>query len=85
MSCVKHVFIQWKNSAGMGGGRLVTLAHKLKMPDGTYVRADEHKVTKDLPRVPFHGTVYNLHVYTDDEASHHFILENALVAHNVEK
>jgi hypothetical protein len=53
----------------------------MKMSDGTWDRADEKYA--DLPHVWFEGTVYNLHVLSDDPADKHYILFNGDVAHNV--
>lgn len=69
----------------MGDGKLVTIGHHLKKQDGTYCRADQHPATKDMPRVQYKGTVYNLHVFSKSKEGHHYVLENGLVAHNLEK
>jgi hypothetical protein len=64
----------------LDGDKLVTVDHAMKMLDGTYDRADEKYA--DLPHVWFEGTVYNLHVLSDDEQDKHYILFNGDVAHN---
>lgn len=65
----------------LDGDKLVTVDHVMKMADGTWDRADEKYA--DLPHVWFEGTVYNLHVLSDDPADKHYILWNGDVAHNL--
>jgi hypothetical protein len=65
----------------LDGDKLVTLDHVMKMADGTWDRADEKYA--DLPHVWFEGTVYNLHILSDDPADKHYVLWNGDVAHNV--
>src|SRR5271166_408010 len=65
----------------LDGDKLVTLDHVMKMSDGAWDRADEKYA--DLPHVWFEGTVYNLHVLSDDEQDRHYILFNGDVAHNL--
>jgi hypothetical protein len=81
----KAELVVHENYAGwmveLDGGKLVTLDHAMKMSDGTWDRADEKYA--DLPHVWFEGTVYNLHVLSDDPADKHYILFNGDVAHNV--
>lgn len=69
----------------MGNGELVTLGHHMKLADGTYCRADQHPALKDKLRVMYSEPVYNLHVFSKSDTGHHYILENGLVAHNLEK
>lgn len=63
----------------MGLGELVTPGHMMKA--GDWVPAailwDE--------RVPFDGTVFNLHIDTEEEDEHNYILANGRVAHNIAK
>ncbi len=64
----------------MGNGELVTEEHGISKGDDWIAAV---KVWPDLPRVMnWQGTVYNLHVLTEDEEDRHFILENGAVAHN---
>ena len=64
-----------------GGGKLVTISHKMELKPGRWVRAEE--MYPHLPRVWFEGAVYNLHVHGGTEEDHHYILFNGDVAHNV--
>jgi hypothetical protein len=65
----------------MGNGELVTFGHHLRCNDSSYTAAIYH--FPDAKTVDFTGTVYNLEIQTDDEASHHYVLENGAVAHNI--
>lgn len=61
-------------------GKLVTLDHFMK--DGNdWIAADDKYPS--LNRVWFEGTVYNIHVITDDSRDQHFVLWNGDVAHNL--
>lgn len=62
------------------GERFVTEDHAMKA--GTeWLRADAKYAA--LPRFWFEGTVYNMHVLSDDPADHHYVLFNGDVAHNI--
>lgn len=65
----------------MGNGELVTEGHELLL-DGEYQSA-----SICLPKAPriekWTGTVFDLHVLSDNQEDHHYILENGLIAHNV--
>src|SRR5208282_2784692 len=65
----------------LDGDRLVTVGHGMGV-DGLVPAAEKYP---DLPRVQFTGTVYNLHILSDDPADKHYILWNGDVAHNVIK
>lgn len=61
-------------------GKLVTLDHLMKSGD-QWVAAEVKYAGLNL--VWFEGTVYNLHVITDDARDQHFVLWNGDVAHNL--
>lgn len=64
-------------------GKLVTLDHLMKLiPNGQKWLSADQKY-RDYERVWFEGTVYNIHVLTDDPRDQHYILFNGDVAHNV--
>ena len=64
------------------GEKFVTENHLMK--SGTeWLAADKKYAT--LPRFWFEGTVYNLHVLSDDPADKHYILFNGDVAHNLKE
>lgn len=64
-------------------GKLVTLEHLMKLvPEGDDWLPADHKYF-DRERVWFEGTVYNLHVISDDPMDQQYILWNGDVAHNV--
>lgn len=60
--------------------RLVTPDHLMK--NGNDWVSAEQKYSKGV-RLLFKGTVYNLHVLSDDPDDHHYILFNGDVAHNL--
>ena len=60
-------------------GGMVTLDHLIRDGDA-WIPAGEK--FPDAKRVDFSGTVYNLHVLTDDEEAKNFILEGHIEAHN---
>jgi fibronectin type 3 domain-containing protein len=66
----------------MNGG-LVTPGHRLKLGE-KWVRAEELLATS-MKIAGWTGTVYNLHILSDNPEDHHYILENGLVAHNLNK
>jgi len=59
--------------------KLVTVNHIMKLGND-WVPAEEKYLS--LKRVWFEGTVYNVHVISDDPADQHYILWNGDVAHN---
>jgi hypothetical protein len=69
-----------------GKGR-VNLIHGIRDVDGEYVEAG--KLWPDATRMPFEGTLYNLHVIRGDrgqeptEVDRHFIVDPDVVAHNL--
>jgi hypothetical protein len=64
------------------GEKFVTENHLMK--SGTeWLSADKKYPT--LPRFWFEGTVYNLHVLSDDPVDKHYILFNGDVAHNLKE
>jgi hypothetical protein len=69
----------------MGDGyKLVTFGHHIRTEKGVPFAA-AIKVLPLRDTVDFTGTVYNLEIDTDDEASRHYVLRNGIVAHNVVK
>lgn len=67
----------------MGNGELVTEGHGLLL-DGEYQAASI--CLPEAPRIEkWTGTVFNLHVLSDDPEDHHYILENGWIAHNLNK
>lgn len=62
------------------GGR-VNLIHGIRAASGEYIRASD--LFPYAPRQMFHGTLYNLHVCSEREEDHHFIVAPGVVAHNV--
>ena len=62
-----------------GNGQMVTLDHLIKDGDKWIEAGDKYP---DLPRVPFHGTVYNLHIHSDNPEDHHYVLASGDIAHN---
>jgi hypothetical protein len=76
---VKH-----ENFAGwmikLAGDKMVTLDHSMKLRNG-WVPASE--MYADRERVWFEGTVYNIHVMSDDEDDKHYLLFNGDTAHNL--
>lgn len=67
----------------MGEGQLVTFRHRV-LHDGSWIPAHAF-FPASYNRGIFKGTVYNLHILSDKEDDHHYILENGLVAHNLNK
>lgn len=67
----------------MGDGQLVTLRHRV-LQDGSWIPAHSF-FPASYKRGIFKGTVYNLHILSDKEDDHHYILENGLVVHNLNK
>lgn len=63
----------------LAGGR-VNLIHGIRAANGEYVEAG--KLFSDVKREQFHGTLYNLHVRSENEADHHYIVAPDVVAHN---
>ena len=62
----------------LGTGR-VNLDHGLRY-GGRWMKAGD--IFKRAPRSRFRGTLYNLHVRTEDEDNMHYIVEGGWVAHN---
>lgn len=63
------------------GDRLVTPTHLMKVGSDLWASADKKYPAN--PRQYFRGTVYNLHILSNDEADHHYCLFNGDVAHNI--
>ena len=63
----------------MGGGELVTPAHLMKTGD-CWTPASEH--FRSAPRREYHGTLFNLHVLSDNPLDHYYELANGETAHN---
>jgi len=65
-------------------GELVTFAHRFKR-DSDWIPANNIFPSRCKRHYDWTGTVFNLHVDSEDEEDHHYILENGLVAHNLNK
>ncbi len=63
------------------GDRLVTPTHLMKVGPDLWDTAEKKYPTN--PRTHFKGNVYNLHVLSENEADHHYVLFNGDVAHNM--
>jgi len=63
---------------------LVTFSHRFKR-DEDWIPADDLLPTRCARIREWKGTVYNLHILSDNPEDHHYILESGLVAHNVNK
>lgn len=72
----------WFDMLDMGGDNLVTLKHRLKV-SGEWMPAEDY--FGGSPAIGVFGTVYNLHVVSDNPEDHHYILENGMAAHNFNK
>jgi hypothetical protein len=64
-------------------GKLVTLGHHMQTVEGNWIPALEYY--PDHKRVWFEGTVYNMHVVSEDMDDKHYVLWNGDVAHNIVK
>lgn len=79
--CVHAQYLD--NMVDMGNGELVTFGHHFKYKR---VWAPAWQVLHRLPQIyEWRGTVYNLHVESEKEEDHHYILENGMIAHNLSK
>lgn len=68
----------------MGQDQLVTFGHYI-LEDGDWHPAINIQRFAGCETVGFVGTVYNLEILTDNEADRHYVLQNGVVAHNVQK
>lgn len=66
----------------MGYGELVTLDHLMRHEDNWHPAVNKYPENR---RVEYCGTVFNLHILSEDPADQHYVLGNGEVAHNIKR